>query len=92
MIDPTVWDSIILKITAEQYHFLNRELEITKTILKIPSLQDVSELIDSLFGDRFCKQPDKIERKVSPLCALVLIIEFIKGDTGEVINQFTYIL
>ena len=49
-------------------------------------------IADSLFGDRFCKQPDKIERKVSPLCALVLIIEFIKGDTGEVINQFTYIL
>ena len=34
----------------------------------------------------------EIERKVSPLCALVLIIEFIKGDTGEAIDQFTYIL
>ena len=49
-------------------------------------------IADNPFGDCFCKQPDKIERKVSPLCALVLIIEFIKGDTSEVINQFTYIL
>ena len=53
MIDPTVWDSIILKITAEQYHFLNRELEITKTNLKLPSLQDVSELIDDLASIAF---------------------------------------
>lgn len=44
MIDPTVWNSIILRITAEQYHFLNRELGITKAKLKLPTLQDVSEL------------------------------------------------
>lgn len=53
MIDPTVWNSIILRITAEQYHFLNRELGITKAKLKLTTLQDVSELIDDLASIAF---------------------------------------
>lgn len=73
MIDPTVWNSIILRITAEQYHFLNRELGITKAKLKLPTLQDVSELIDGLASIAFYEFNNEHQRTARADLALNLV-------------------
>ena len=87
MIDPTVWDSIILKITAEQYHFLNRELEITKTNLKLPSLQDVSELIDDLASIAFYEFNNEHQRTERADLALNLVWLFTEAIPKEAISN-----
>ena len=87
MIDPTVWDAIILKITAEQYHFLNRELEITKTNLKLPSLQDVSELIDDLASIAFYEFNNEHQRTERADLALNLVWLFTEAIPKEAIGN-----
>ena len=87
MIDPTVWGPIILKITAEQYHFLNRELEITKTNLKLPSLQDVSELINGLASIAFYEFNHEHQRTERADCALNLVWLLTEAIPKEAISN-----
>ena len=87
MIDPTVWNSIILRITAEQYHFLNRELGITKAKLKLPTLQDVSELIDDLASIAFYEFNNEHQRTARADLALNLVWLFTEAIPKGVIGN-----
>ena len=89
MIDPTVWNSTILKITAEQYNFLNRELGITKAKLKRPTLQDVSELIDDLASIAFYAFNNEHQRTARADFALNLVWLFTEAiPKGVIGNSF----
>lgn len=83
MIDPIVWNAIILKITAEQYCFLNQELGITKTKLEIPSLQDVSRLIDDPASIAFNEFNSEHQRTARADCALNLVWLFTEAIPKE---------
>ena len=87
MIDPTVWNSIILRITAEQHHFLNRELGITKTKLTLPTLQDISELIDDLASIAFYEFNNEHQRTARADLALNLVWLFTEAIPKGVIGN-----
>lgn len=79
--------SIILRITAEQYHFLNRELGITKAKLKLTTLQDVSELIGDLASIAFYEFNNEHQRTARADLALNLVWLFTEAIPKGVIGN-----
>ena len=82
-----VLKSIILRITAEQYHFLNRELGITKAKLKLTTLQDVSELIGDLASIAFYEFNNEHQRTARADLALNLVWLFTEAIPKGVIGN-----
>ena len=87
MIDPTVWNSIILKITAEQRYFLKKEFGITEVDLRLQSLQDVSELINGLASIAFYEFNHEHQRTERADLALNLVWLFTEAIPKEAIGN-----